>query len=92
VEVKVQDSRYGTALQTTVLETHADIVQVLLENGADSNIQKEEGQIALYIAASSGEIQLIELLLDYDTEGDIRDRSGKAAFDIIRRWDIVPGM
>ena len=53
-----------------------DIVKLLLEHGANPNIQESSGQTALTYAASFGFDRIAELCLKHNASVDIQDESG----------------
>lgn len=42
---------------------HFDVVEFLLEEGADVNVANYEGDGALYLAAAAGNLKLLDLLI-----------------------------
>jgi len=60
----------------------ADLVQRLLDSGADINIQEETGQTALIAASDQGYLGIVELLLKRGANPNIRDKDGDSALDI----------
>lgn len=52
-----------TALMLAVSHGNIDMVQMLLDAGADINIQDEDGSTALMCAAEHGRIDIVKLLL-----------------------------
>jgi ankyrin repeat protein len=61
----VQKSEGYTALHVAALEGHANLVQLLLEQGMDVDLENEYGQTSLHIAADFGEVEVAQLLLDH---------------------------
>ena len=62
-EVNAQDDYYGSALQAASSRCHSQVVQVLLENGADINAQGGIGS-ALSAAAIAPHYQMVQMLLE----------------------------
>lgn len=60
----VTPSEYGIAMVMPALEGRIDVVQYLLDKGADLNARDRFGQSALGSAASKGQMNIIRLLLD----------------------------
>ena len=52
---------------------------MLVEKGADTNIQDNAGRTALMLAASKGNNLIINKLLSADAEPGLRGRDGKTA-------------
>ncbi|CAH0050945.1 unnamed protein product [Clonostachys solani] len=57
---------YGTALQAASVQGHTEIVQLLLENGADVNIKAGYFGTALQAASTQGNVEIARLLLSVD--------------------------
>ena len=62
----------------------ADLVQRLIDSGADINIQDETGQTALIAASDQGYFGIVELLLKRGADSNIKDKDGDSALDIAR--------
>jgi ankyrin repeat protein len=63
---------------------HAEVVKVLLEAGANPDIQDGQGRTALYWAAAANQMDMVRLLVAHRADRDIRDRFGATALDIAR--------
>ncbi|KAH6839397.1 hypothetical protein B0I37DRAFT_357994 [Chaetomium sp. MPI-CAGE-AT-0009] len=76
VEVNAQGGRYGNALSAASKYGHLDIVQLLLEHGADVNAEYWDGWggygNALSAASSDGHLHIIQLLLEHGADVDAR--------------------
>jgi hypothetical protein len=59
-----------------------DIVQRLLEHGADPNICKCSGLTPLHRASSRGKLEVARLLLSHGANVDDKDRKGKTPFQV----------
>ena len=68
-----------TPLHAAVIKNRIDIIKVLLTSNADINVTDKDGNSALHLAIldDSVDIDIIELLLDYDT-----NRNNKAALTL----------
>lgn len=54
------------------------MVELLLENGADPNTQSSlSGETSLHSAASDGRLEIVEKLLDYGADNQIEDKQRK---------------
>lgn len=63
-----------TALMLAVSHGRLDMVQLLLQSGADMNIQDEDGSTALMCAAEHHHVDIVKLLLAQpDCDLSIRD-------------------
>lgn len=65
----------------------AELVERLIDNGADINIQDEAGQTALIAASDQGYSGIVELLLKRGADSDIRDKDADSALDVARFKD-----
>ena len=73
--VDVRDRRGGTPLQDAAQDGFLEVVQLLLDNRADPNAQKEDHWQALHCAAGNGHLEVVELLLKHG--GDLHARNGE---------------
>lgn len=65
-DVNVRAKQHGqTALMLAVSHGRLDMVQMLLEAGADINIQDEDGSTALMCAAEHGHIEIVKYFLSH---------------------------
>ncbi|KAJ6640747.1 KN motif and ankyrin repeat domain-containing protein 1, partial [Pseudolycoriella hygida] len=72
-----------TALMLAVSHGNIDMVQMLLDAGADINIQDEDGSTALMCAAEHGRIDIVKLLLaQSECDSCIQDVDGSTALKI----------
>ncbi|XP_016974108.1 KN motif and ankyrin repeat domain-containing protein 3 isoform X5 [Drosophila rhopaloa] len=72
-----------TALMLAVSHGNGDMVNMLLDAGADINIQDEDGSTALMGAAEHGRIDVIKTLLSHpDCDSLVNDVDGSTAFKI----------
>lgn len=55
------------------------ILRLLLEKGADVNLQDQDGWSALFHAAAKGDSATLDRLFDRDAKPNLRDRSGATA-------------
>uniref|UniRef100_A0A1B6E6E2 Uncharacterized protein n=2 Tax=Clastoptera arizonana TaxID=38151 RepID=A0A1B6E6E2_9HEMI len=83
-DVNMRATQHGqTALMLAVSHGRLDMVQLLLESGADINIQDEDGSTALMCAAEHHHIEVVKLLLAHpDCDLTITDYDGSTALNI----------
>ncbi|CAF3330091.1 unnamed protein product [Rotaria socialis] len=82
VNVKTTDSNQ-TALMLAVKHGKADLVELLLNNGAAVNLQDSEGSTALIYAVEHGSLNIVKLLLARpECDVDIVDNNGQTAISI----------
>ena len=73
-----------TPLPGAVYLGHYDVAKVLIDSGADVNIQEHEGTTPLHIAINTYELgvkDIVEYLLTHGARVDIRDDAGDTALD-----------
>ncbi|KAJ6563653.1 ankyrin repeat-containing domain protein [Mycena vulgaris] len=68
----------GTVLQKAALEGRTDIVQILIDHGADPNATEGEYDSALQAACVRGHEDVLPLLLDRSADIDFRGKYGTA--------------
>lgn len=84
----------GTALHC-VAKTEQDVpemVALLLQEGADVNLTRQDGTTALMLAASRGHVETVRLLLAAGADVHMRSASGKTAVEIaveMKRTEVV---
>lgn len=63
------------------------LMKFLFTHGADPHIITEtSGQSLLHWAAREGRVDLLELILDYSTDVDIKDKFNKTPLDMVEQW------
>ncbi|CAF0777396.1 unnamed protein product [Adineta steineri] len=82
VNVKTKDNNQ-TALMLAVKHGKADLVELLIRNGAGVNLQDSEGLTALMYAVEHGSLNIVKLLLiQPECNIDIVDNNGQTAITI----------
>ncbi|KAL1421256.1 hypothetical protein MTO96_023232 [Rhipicephalus appendiculatus] len=61
---------------------HLEIVELLLDKGADPEAKDEEGQTPLHYASSCGHLQVAELLLKRGAQRDTKDVDGQTPAEV----------
>ena len=79
------------------IEVRIEVIRLLLENGANPNIQNNEGTTALMKASQYIErIEIVELLLEYGANLNLQNEDGESHgnrlyisvhFSLIQAWD-----
>ena len=81
----VRDAYGWTPLMRAVDSRRADFVRLLLESpGADIAVRQEDGATALHIAAATGDLEIVRLLITHGADSTVANRSGLTAAQIAR--------
>ena len=72
----------GTALMAAVVRGKTDLVQLLLENGANPNLTNLQGTTALMYATQFKNVELVKLLLQHKADKTLVNKDQKTAFEI----------
>jgi ankyrin repeat protein len=85
VDVNDQDYAGNSALHEASLNGYTDIVELLLENGAEVDLQSgpDDLDTPLIDAATNGHIDTVKLLLKYGADPRIENAHGQNALDSI---------
>jgi ankyrin repeat protein len=75
----IAEDRGSTALLDSAIERNKEMVKILIEAGADVNIQSKDGQTALVVVAGAGDEELAEMLVKAGADPDIKDALGVSA-------------
>ena len=83
-DVNSKATQHGqTALMLAVSHGRVEVVRLLLQCGADVNVQDSDGSTALMCAAEHGHVQIVRLLLAQpDIDLHLRDNDGSTALSI----------
>merc|ERR1719499_1454970 len=83
-DLNVRASQHGqTALMLAVSHGRLDMVDLLLEGGADVNIRDEDGSTALMCAAEHGHMEIVKLLMHHpDINISATDNDGLTALSV----------
>lgn len=74
---------YATALQEAIYYGYPRIAHFLIEQGSPLNIQDNNGDTALHLAARNGDLDIIITLLKYGANKGIVNHSGEKAYDLV---------
>ncbi|KAF7334412.1 ANK-REP-REGION domain-containing protein [Mycena venus] len=74
----IQEDGAGNVLQEAALEGLTDMVEILIQNGADVNAKEGEYDSVLHAASVRGHEKIISLLIDHGVDIDFRGRYGTA--------------
>ena len=84
----MDDQFYKTALHRAVAGGHQEIVEFLLNKGADVNAQDREGRTPLHYASERGHKDVAKLLIDKGADVNAKNNEGQTAEDIANEWQI----
>jgi len=73
------DDRGTSALLDSAMANQHDILEDLINAGADLNIKSKSGQTALVVAVGAGDERMVEALLKAGADPDITDNMGVSA-------------
>ena len=73
------DLRYPSALMIACENGHSEEVQLLLDGGAEVDLQCDDGNTALVIACKNGHCEEVQLLLDRGAKVDLQCDDGNTA-------------
>ena len=77
IRINDADENGDTALMYAVQNNNIELVRLLLENGADVNIENEQAETALHYAAEQQvNLQILELLLNRGADPNSKDFIG----------------
>ena len=87
-DLKWQDKEDGeTALQLCARTNHPEIARVLIDAGADLNIQNDDGRTALYVSAYWNRPEITKMLIDAGADLNIQTEYGSTALHYCAVWD-----
>jgi ankyrin repeat protein len=71
------------ALNNAAVENEVDVIKLLLDRGANPNVQNSQGDTPLICATkyAGGKTATVQLLVDAGTDLTIRDKKGRTALD-----------
>jgi len=75
----IAEDRGSNAVFDGALERSKDVVKILIEAGADLNIQSKDGQTALIVVVGAGDEEIVEILAKAGADPDIKDALGVSA-------------
>ena len=65
-----------------------EIIKILIENGADINIQNKNGTSALIFACENNNFDMVKFLIDNNVDINSINKNGKSAIDITNNPEI----
>ncbi|KAG8467525.1 hypothetical protein KFE25_000841 [Diacronema lutheri] len=83
--VNQRDANGFTPLLHACAEGHVEIVRLLLEHGASTEVSNFDGETALHLAASIGYDHCVEVLVAAGANVSVKTSSGKSALDLAQQ-------
>ncbi len=80
--VNVLDDENMNSLQRAVIQSHVDIVEILLNHGADLNHTDNAGNTALNYAAQNGDKAIVTVLLETGVANHKKNKKGDYPLDM----------
>lgn len=77
-----------TCLTLAVMNGHSQVVQLLLEAGANPN-EADDRMPALHWASNRGYIEIIDSLLEHGANQNATNGKGESALFYVQRWDVL---
>ena len=71
----------STPLMFALTYRYTWLIKIFLENGANPNALTYEKETALMLAASNGYEDIVDLILEYNPDADLKDIKGNTAMD-----------
>jgi len=85
-QINIQDSRGWTPLQLASGKGHIEIVEFLLNHGADTELENIHGERPLWLAAKFGRYETIKTLLEHGATVNNKDKHGRTALHDAAMW------
>ena len=82
VNVNYQDMNGATPLWVSAVYGRAQIVHILLENGADPDLHTNHAKTPLYEAADNGYTDIVRMLIDAGANRHIAEKNGRLPIDV----------
>ena len=82
VSVASKNAMKVTPLHSAAAAHSAQLVRILVENGAPANARQENGWTALHEAAQIGDVDMVKALLEHGADPQARSDSGKTPMEM----------
>lgn len=90
VDVRGTGWMTGTPLHSAASGSHAEVVGVLLEAGADPNVRQSGGWTPLHAAARAGDVTSVTLLLASGADPEVTNDEGTSVLEMAQGSGDVP--
>ena len=84
IDVNIKTMRDITALHILSKHNYKELVQLVLDKGANINAQTDDGATPLMYAVHDNRIDIVKLLLEKGADKNIKDKQGKTAYDLAK--------
>lgn len=81
-DVNIRNNRNQTPLQLAVTQGHTDLVQLLVAEGADVNMEDEDGDTAMHVALLRPQLANITLSPAMETSGTEDGGEGSSSMSL----------
>ena len=85
-QINVQDTRGFTPLHLASGKGHIEIVEFLLNHGADTELENIHGERPLWLAAKFGRYETIKTLLEHEAALNRKDKHGRTPLHDAAMW------
>jgi len=85
-QINIQDGSGWTPLHLASGKGHIEIVEYLLNHGADTELENSHGERPLWLAAKFGRYETIKTLLEHGATVNHKDKHGRAALHDAAMW------
>ncbi len=92
VRIDARTDEDQTALMYACTCRDADIVALLLQHGANPNLQNSDGETALHLAVKNAQFDTISLLLHYHADIHLKDKQGNTPSTLANLKVIPPDL
>jgi len=75
-----------TPLHYAAIKNYLEIIKILLDHGADINMQNDEGNTALHFAVGANKPEMVNLLLSAGADRYIRNKQGYTPLDLANKY------
>jgi ankyrin repeat protein len=89
VDINARTGNGSYALNNAAVENEVEVMRVLLDRGADPNVQNSQGDTPLICATkyAGGKAVTVKMLVEAGTDLTVRDHKGKTALDYASAQD-----
>ena len=81
----VDNKHHASLLMWAAHEGHTDMIELLIESGADINANAPNGETALWFAAQKGQLEALKMLVHYNADINVTGWEGATALEVARK-------